>query len=832
MGVVPAIHEVLGTMMSKLTIRSTVDEIYDGIFASICTYATPRALPPSQSQRPTSWQRFLSTDEQALLSSLSSDMDFVFERFVEGTPGFTRNEIVSCRRLFNETIKELGVKADTRLSLSISKKFRTRGLCWAILKRLSCPSSELQISPISLVNHFQGVYHKLTEPLFFEDVYRPSYSEICSEDDPLNDMFSDNDLVNSLGKLNAGAATGPQGISSRSLKEVFVTPESRVPLLMLFNFCFHQGTVPVSWREGELFVLHKGGPKENCDNYRAICLLNDFRRVYEGLLDARFSSWITRTKAMGPMQFGFQKGASTLDAVLVLKSFVGYMTRVRRLPVFALFVDLRKAFPSVNRTKMLEIFKQLRVPCRIISAFAALLSGNSNKLRINFKLTDPFLVNVGVGEGSINSPRCFNVAYFSVLERLDIHPLPRDPNNYDPNVVYYIVFADDLTLFSCNFKKLEEAGNSLGPALAELNMSLNVKKTKWLPFLPLDGCSVRIRLSDWSMCINGEWIECVDRFKFLGFWLTSSLSNDLHESVICSKFRQAAHAWGAILRSMKITNFSSLRMYFNAFVQSQLYGSIFVNVKNDTIIEAMGIFVREVFSLPKSFPFAVSRVLLGLNDSSVSMFRQRVKYFRRIESDPMSSTFGALVVDRCFLLPHRVGVNSVFCDTLENAGLPRLSDYLEDSLLLKKLEIASLTDFRKRLFQSEAFLFWSHIEKDGKIDREFDLAISKLTFEQARLLIGFLGNTLRWSALNVPSEYCPLCKAKLYSLHFLECRHVAFSSQISTPKFYEFIQRKEYEELISFLFFVFRTWCDACPLIFRPKFVWDVDSFFDVMNDV
>ena len=73
---------------------------------------------------------------------------------------------------------------------------------------------------------------------------------------------------------------------------------------------------------------------------------------------------------------------------------------------------------------------------------------------------------------------------------------------------------------------------------------------------------------------------------------------------------------------------------------SQLYGHIFVEVDLKTIREAIGIFVRKTFSLPSSFPFAVTEAVLGLSPFESSCFRQRVSYFRRIESRPENVTFG------------------------------------------------------------------------------------------------------------------------------------------------------------------------------------------------
>ena len=820
----PAVHELITLVSKEIRLDSSVDSIYTSLLDAIIFSACYRAVPPANDERPDTWTRFLRKDERYVLEMMNADMDFLFTRYAAGDPAFSDFELTSFRREFNLVTKALAKKGESRLNALLANESRSQGLCWKLLKKLNNPDSSLSVDPAILLDHFRKIYFNKDEPLFFELEFASFEYQVIKEGDRLNDPFSDAELVASLERLNAGAATGPQGVSSRSLKDVFVSESSRIPLLILFNFCFVSGKIPQAWREGELFVLHKGGPKDVPDNYRGICLLNDFQRLFERLLEARFSNWISRTQAMGPMQFGFKANSSTIDAIFVLKSFAGYMTRVKRLPVFSAFVDLKKAFPSVNRYKMLSAFRLLKVPCRLISAFASLLSGNSNRLRINFRLTDPFSVNVGVGEGSINSPSCFNVIYFHILEPLNILPVPSDPAEFRADVVYYIIFADDLTLFGCDIRLVEKAVNDLIPALAEYNMSLNKEKTKWMPFLPLNGCSSEVHKSDWFMMVGGSLIECVDRFKYLGFWLDPELSDVIHTAVIGSRIKQAEHAWGSILQKLKCNNLKSLRSYFFAFVASQLYGHTLVTIDPEIMRESICIFVRKVFSLPLSFPFAVSSAVLGLKPYEVSCFNQRVSYFRRIESLPDSVIHGALVIDRCDLMNYGIGMSASFGDSLVRRSMSRCSDY-EDSTLLIKFSKSVLDSFRSVLFRSEASAFWSHLEVEGCIPCELTKAFSDLQYEQARILFLFLGNMLRWSALTQPSEFCFLCPGKLYSTHFFSCRK--FPVTVSLSDFSLAIVDKSHTALVHNIFVTLKEWLTAHPTKFNFRFRWNVLSFFD-----
>ena len=283
-------------------------------------------------------------------------------------------------------------------------------------------------------------------------------------------------------------------------------------------------------------------------------------------------------------------------------------------------------------------------------------------------------------------------------------------------------------------------------------------------------------------------------------------------------------AWGSILKRLKCNNLSSLRSYFSAFVASQLYGHIFVEIELERIREAIGIFMRKIFSLPSSFPFVVSEAILGLKPFETTCFYQRVSYFRRTESQTDTVTFGSLSTDRCELMKHDIGISAVFGRSLVKLSLPYFSDY-EDVSLYEKVSRIVLDSFKNSLMRSEANIFWSQLEIDGRIPPELASIFSALPYEQARILLLFLGNMLRWSALTQPSEVCFLCPAKFYSTHFFACGQVQTSSSLSD--FSSAIINREYVTLVKRIFVTLNEWTTAHPGKFVFRFRWNVLSFFD-----
>ena len=208
----------------------------------------------------------------------------------------------------------------------------------------------------------------------------------------------------------------------------------------------------------------------------------------------------------------------------------------------------------------------------------------------------------------------------------------------------------------------------------------------------------------------------------------------------------------------------------------------------------------------------------------MSCFNQRVSYFRRIEDQPDSVIYGALSVDRCELMEFDIGMSAIFGKSLEKHALPRLSDYL-DTLLGVKLEETVLNSFKSVLIRSEASVFWAHLEKDGRIPSELATVFSELGYEQARIVLLFLGNMLRWSALVQPLEVCFLCPARFYSTHFFSCQELLLP--LTLTDFYAAITTQDFGKFVENIFVALRHWTTSYPSKFAFRFRWNVLAFFD-----
>ena len=180
------------------------------------------------------------------------------------------------------------------------------------------------------------------------------------------------------------------------------------------------------------------------------------------------------------------------------------------------------------------------------------------KVHVNGKSSDPGGLTVGVQQGSL-----LGVLLFQLI----INDLPT-VLKFSSSILY----ADDTTIYvigrSVKFMrmKLQKDLDSLQLWLISNNLKLNVSKTKLLLF----NKSALSPIVD--LFIDGESIENVTCFKFLGIILDSSLSFMQHYTMLYEKLLKSSFVIGYL---SKVIPLSCMRQLYYAYFDSHLnYGLV------------------------------------------------------------------------------------------------------------------------------------------------------------------------------------------------------------------------------------------------------------------
>ena len=116
--------------------------------------------------------------------------------------------------------------------------------------------------------------------------------------------------------------------------------------------------IPQDWINGILVSLFKGkGEKSICDNFSGITLIESVGKVLARLLLNRLTEVICPA-VIPESQSGFRSGRGTVDMIFAVQQ-VQEKCIEQQMPLYQIFVDLTKAFDTVNRNVLWKILLKL-----------------------------------------------------------------------------------------------------------------------------------------------------------------------------------------------------------------------------------------------------------------------------------------------------------------------------------------------------------------------------------------------------------------------------------------------------------------------------------------
>ena len=196
------------------------------------------------------------------------------------------------------------------------------------------------------------------------------------------------------------------------------------------------GVVPCPWQQSIIKPIPKpGGNSIDPNDYRGISLQSVVTKVLCYIMNSRLCEYLEHLNLLVEEQNGFRKGRSCQDHIFSLHSII-HCRKILRQDTYAVFIDFRKAFDSVNRELL---WNKLQQKFGIQGSFLTLLKGLYNHVRscvrVNGELTEWFDINSGVKQGCILSPILFsmfindlvteiNIVWAKVLTLLVIRPHP------------------------------------------------------------------------------------------------------------------------------------------------------------------------------------------------------------------------------------------------------------------------------------------------------------------------------------------------------------------------------------------------------------------------
>ncbi|KAF7645680.1 hypothetical protein LDENG_00199970, partial [Lucifuga dentata] len=321
-----------------------------------------------------------------------------------------------------------------------------------------------------------------------------------------------------LRSVNPRKAAGPDGIPGKVL--VACANELSEILTRLFNLSLTQATIPACFKSATIIPVPKTPTNSSLNNFRPIAL----------------TSLVMKCFAFDPHQFAYRANRSTEDAItLALQSTLSHLDQPGTY-VRLLFIDFSSAFNTIIPDILIKKLLDLHLPPSTCAWIKNFLTDRPQSVRLGSHLSSTLTLSTGSPQGCMLSP---------LLYTLYTHDcVPFHPSNS------IFTFADDTTLVGLITGRDEAAYREevehLSTWCLANNLLLNTSKTKEVivDFR-------RTRVDHAPLYINGDVVETVSSFRFLGVHISGELTWSVNTNAVMAKAQKRLH-FLRVLRKNKL----------------------------------------------------------------------------------------------------------------------------------------------------------------------------------------------------------------------------------------------------------------------------------------
>ena len=186
----------------------------------------------------------------------------------------------------------------------------------------------------------------------------------------------------------------------------YAPPELLTFITLLFNMVKSSGTIPAGWNKGQITLVHKKGLREMLGNYRPLTVIIAISGLYSKVLNERLTQVVEKHSLLGEIQNGFRKERCGADNIFVLDTVL-WKAKALRQNVHMGFVDISKAYDSVNREILWKRLGSMGFSGEFLTTLKALYTGDSVVCEVNGLTTRPVFLQRGLRQGCSLSPMLF-----------------------------------------------------------------------------------------------------------------------------------------------------------------------------------------------------------------------------------------------------------------------------------------------------------------------------------------------------------------------------------------------------------------------------------------
>ena len=261
-------------------------------------------------------------------------------------------------------------------------------------------------------------------------------------------------------------------------------------------------------------------------------------------------------KIIAEEQAGFGTGRSTTEQIFNLRILCEkYLQHQQDL--YHVFIDFKKAFDSVWHAALWATMRHYNINANLIRMMQNLYDKATSAIYLNNSTGDWFGTTVGVRQRCLLSPTLFNI--FLEIIMTDALNDNEGTVSIGGRNITNLRFADDIGGLAGREEELADLMERLDKTSRAFGMQINAEKTKLMTNNTI-GFSTDIR-------INGEKLDCVNRFNYLG----AIIADEGSKAEILARIAQATAALKTIWNDRNIAVSSKIRLMRSLVMSVFLY---------------------------------------------------------------------------------------------------------------------------------------------------------------------------------------------------------------------------------------------------------------------
>lgn len=246
-------------------------------------------------------------------------------------------------------------------------------------------------------------------------------------------------------------------------------------------------------------------------------MLSSISKIMEKIVQNQLSKYFEDNNLLHETQSGFRKN-HCCESLLNLVVSQWKMEVAEKKCVIAVFIDLKRAFETINRNILLQKLEKYGVKGIELQWFQSYLSNRSQRTKCGNYASTQVPINLGVPQGAVLETLLFLI-YINDMQKVLIKSK-------------VCMFADDALVYISG-KNPDECVRNLNDELKKIErylkmnkLKINANKTKTMI---LNGNTEE------NIYIEGVQIEKVEEIKYLGIIIDKNLKFESHFNYVCKK---------------------------------------------------------------------------------------------------------------------------------------------------------------------------------------------------------------------------------------------------------------------------------------------------------